>query len=292
MTDPSTVADARHRAVRRAVRELAPATLLVVCAEADPSGAGGGVVVRLDQCLADVARHRLVDLAVASGGDVVVAYDACADTPENASAEALARLTGGRVRARTTPVAPSDPTTLVDVAHPPVSRRQLLRGTPAGRDADESGDDETRLLASLRALGVEPVDVPSPGPVLQVEGCTACGVCVRACPHQALELRLAAGLGTLLHRPDRCRGEQQCVATCPEQDVRAVGQQPWPVVLAGEALPLATLSTGACRRCGATIPRTSPGDLCGPCAQREREPFGWRVPEHLRDRLPERWRRD
>ena len=100
MTDQSTVVDARHRAVRRALRELAPATLVVVCAEVEPSAAGGGVVVRLDGCLAGLPPHRLVDLALASGGEVLVAYDACADPPEASAPETIARLTGGRVRAR------------------------------------------------------------------------------------------------------------------------------------------------------------------------------------------------
>lgn len=292
--NPTTagLADARYAAVGRWLSGAVPASVVAVCAEADAAASGGGTVVRLDGCLARLPAHRLVDLAVASGGTVVVALDACAAAADAGPAVAtLAALTGGRVVARTEAPDPAPPTTLVDVAHPPVGRRHLFRAAPGADPAgQEDQDEQARLVAALRALGVGG-QASAPAAALTVAGCIACGVCVQACPNDALVLVNAGGVSTLWHHAERCRGDGACVTHCPEHAVTPSGQLSWAIVLGGEPIQLARVSTRPCARCRAPITHDRPDGLCGPCSLRRVDPFGWDVPESLREGLPERWRR-
>lgn len=128
----------------------------------------------------------------------------------------------------------------------------------------------------------------SSGLALAADGCVACGVCVQACPHDALDLRTTRDQSVLLHHPDRCRGERACVTACPVDALSVTGPLPWQPVMAGSPLPLARLATRACDRCGATIPRGAA--MCEPCQRRDERPFGWHVPDAVRAAMPERWR--
>ncbi|MGA4506973.1 4Fe-4S dicluster domain-containing protein [Propionibacteriaceae bacterium G1746] len=256
------------------------------------------VIVRLEGCANDVPPWALVDLAIAGGATVLVDTGTCM-APDVAALERLETLTGARVRRGAIGAEP--PAVTLSLAHPPVSRRALLRrhdetGVPVAV-AHVVDDPAQRLVESLRALGAGGgaggaaglSRQASPATRLEVSGCIACGVCVRACPHDALELRTASGTSTLVQHPDRCQGDLACVTHCPSDAVTAAGTLDWGVVLAGRPLPLARLATTACSRCGDRIPdgRT----LCEACARREAEPFGWHVPEHLRDKLSPEWQR-
>lgn len=46
--------------------------------------------------------------------------------------------------------------------------------------------------------------------------CTGCGICIDACPHQALEL--VDGLAKLT-KPEKCDGAGECVEACPVQAI-------------------------------------------------------------------------
>lgn len=296
MTTDLEGSDHRFAALCRWASAAAPVELVVACHDAAPGAAGAGVtMLRVAGCVADVPPYRLVDLACASGGRVVVALDACPSPAPGAVTEVaeVADLTDGRVAVRWEAAEPGAPATVVHEAQPPVNRRFLLR-RPTGPDVgvhDPAADDQARLVASLVALGVGATEGASPAIDLAVAGCIACGVCVQACPHDALDLTHAGGVSTLVQLPDRCRGEGACITHCPEQAIHAGDHHSWQAVLAREPLTLARLRTRACGRCGAAVPLDRPGGLCGPCTLRRREPFGWDVPEAVRDRLPEHLRR-
>lgn len=250
----------------------------------DQDGPGSPVVeVVPEHCLGETQAWQLVDLAIAGGATVVV--EAC---PKSDPAELgrLQALTAGRVRLGEVTTAP---VARLQVAHPPVSRRGMLRRVAADPvTVHESDDPRQRLVESLRSLGVGEAPGEAPGLVLDAAACIACGVCVKACPHDALEMATAAGRTTLVQFPDRCQGERACVAACPSQVITVGGHHDWSAVLAGRPVPLARLATTRCTRCQITIPQGR--DLCQPCADRVRDPFGVHLPDHLIDKLPATYR--
>ena len=190
----------------------------------------------------------------------------------------------------------------------PVSRRRLLGlGASTGAAPDVTGlTPHERLVAALHALGAgEPgrsegrsaapassrdpsagmaaaapdlATLPGPAPRLRARGCTACGVCVRACPTGALSMRDGGGLTTLLQDPAACDGCHSCLDLCPESALSVDGAWPWDRVLAGDPAPVATVMTTTCARCGTLFPTSSGERLCPVCAFRRRNPFGSALP--------------
>lgn len=256
-------------------------------APAEPAGvtASGGPFVRVttDGCLALTPSWLAVDLAIAAEAEVVVRLcPAAARTVW----DRVAGITAGRVRPG---ALVGEPAAVVHLSHPPVSRRGILRPLADKPVVPHDSDDpQERLVESLRLLGVGDAPGRAPGLALAVSGCIACGVCVRACPHDALELGTAGTRSTLVQHPDRCQAEQACVAACPETAISVTGHHDWATVLAGRAVPLARVATTACEKCHAAIPHG--WTMCEACARRTEDPFGWHVPDHLVDKLPARLR--
>ena len=243
------------------------------------------VSLELEGCISRTEPWILVDLAVASGGTVLLDTAPC-PSPDPDALERLGQLTDGRVQVGTTSRKPG---AALHLTHPPMSRRGIFRrGTSMPVVEHLSDDAQDRLVDSLRALGVG--EVPGKAPALQllVDGCIACGVCVKACPHDALELGTASNRSTLVHHVDRCQGERVCVAQCPSQAISVIGHHDWQPVLAGRPLPLARLATTTCQKCRSLIPQGQ--KLCAACAARAEDPFGVHLPDHLRDKLPAKWR--
>ncbi|MGA4670161.1 4Fe-4S dicluster domain-containing protein [Propionibacteriaceae bacterium Y1923] len=255
-----------------------------VTAADDPVEVGDAEVVRVvwPQCPTAAPDWMLVDLAVAAGGSVVVEAGGCES--DSSGVADLAGLTGGRVQPGSIDAAP---VAVLSVAHPPMSRRGMLGRAPAAVVEHADPDPRARLVESLRAMGGD-VGGRSPALELDASACIACGVCVKACPHDALDLGTADGRTTLVHYPDRCRGEQACVASCPSRVMEVRGQHDWATVLAGRPLPLARLATTTCQKCRGTIPQGR--TMCQACSDRARDPFGTHLPDHLLDSLPAKYR--
>ncbi|WP_152230344.1 4Fe-4S dicluster domain-containing protein [Georgenia ruanii] len=289
---------------RTVVRLTACAATVAVHELVELLAAGAAVTLRLDGCgaPAEVRAHL-------AGATTVLAAAGVAglrleDTPP-AAPEGL-RLPGRR---RRRPV--------LDAAHMPVSRRRLL-GLGAAAAPDVGGlTAHERLVAALHALGVgQPggsdggppgaaapdltagppagssgtaapslAALPGPAPRLRARGCTACGVCVRACPTGALGVRDGGGLTTLLQDPAACDGCRRCLDLCPESALSVDGAWPWDRVLAGDPAPVATLTTTTCARCGTLFPTSSGERLCPVCTFRRRSPFGSALPRVGADRV-------
>jgi NAD-dependent dihydropyrimidine dehydrogenase PreA subunit len=256
------------------------------------------VLVRLDGCGAAAtasARLRpLVALLEASGADRLhVAEGAGAEAP-GSGAPGAEGPAAGAPGAGTPGVADRRPRGLrrrravLDAEHMPLSRRQVMGlAHPAPRQLpDEDVHPQVRLVAAAREL-LAP-DAPAlatlaaPAAALSARGCTACGVCVQACPTDALTLRHSAASGpaitTLLQDPAACDGCLRCVDLCPQDALAAAGSVSWQEVLGGGLTPLQTLATAPCERCGTRFPTPSGERLCPVCAYRRANPFGSFVP--------------
>ena len=54
-------------------------------------------------------------------------------------------------------------------------------------------------------------------PIIDENTCTGCGICVDACPEQALEM--IDGLAKLV-KPEKCDGDGACVESCPVECIK------------------------------------------------------------------------
>lgn len=245
---------------------------------------GTGLVVRAEGCCGDLPEYRALDLLRVGVRRLVVWSGECA-TPHRCRAwvARLRALVGPVIEAAAAgePIPARVPVlTLGTQTAPAVGRRAMLglRRPPLPAH-DPAHDDQDRLLVSLTALGLSPVEAgPPAGVLLEVEGCVACGVCVRACPHQALELSMLDDLALLRHHPAACRGDRACVATCPPGAISVRQQAGWADVLADREAPLARVPVRRCARCRGLMPASADGDLCAVCAERRRNPFGSVLP--------------
>lgn len=157
---------------------------------------------------------------------------------------------------------PAEPVSAEPAASEPVAPDDSAAAAPADGEAAASGE---------RPDGQE--GPASPALALVAEGCVACGVCVRACPHDALELEHSPGISVLTQVPERCTGERACIELCPHDALAAAGPLALFDVARRPAIELAAVQTAACRRCGARHPAAE-GELCPPCAFRSRNAFG------------------
>lgn len=282
--------DWHYAAALRWLAREPPHTVRLVCAEASRcGGTRRDPVVVLPCCIGDLPMYRVADFA-ARVETVHIALDDCAD-PEGAR-EWLARVPGPlHERVRPTERRPRG-RVRVEVPHPPVDRRGLfgLSRDIAEVEHDEHDSDHRRLVNSLRRLGISGAGASdtgekAPGLVLVASGCTACGVCVKACPTGALSL-IGDGIRTLQHDRSVCEGHEQCIELCPESALTAAGHPDWPTVLNLPTIDLAAVPTRVCARCRDRF--AGPGDMCPACQQRASDPFGVHLPPKAAELLRRR----
>lgn len=241
-------------------------------------------------CLRDLPLHRLVDLFLAGVLDVRLVPTTCC------SANVLTELigswrsgAGGLLECDVDDIAPTNTWTWsLSPRRIPLDRRGLLglsRHAPPWPVHEPGDDDQARLVTSLRATGAPSMTEPPPGLALVATGCTACGVCVRACPHGSLDLIVNGSLATLQHAPDTCLGEQQCVSLCPVEALSVTGSVGWAEVLDGSPIVLASLQMAVCQRCQSRFPATAGQQWCEPCRIRRSDPFGSHLPQAALDLL-------
>lgn len=237
--------------------------------------------------LAEVPAHEILETLVLGATTLDLHGD------HGPLAELMATLeTAGidRVRVGISAVKPTESFSSDDVPH---SRRDLFglgRTETPLPDEDMLPQDRERLALSnvLKAEGLEPsvlADVDSHGLVLRTSGCTACGVCVKACPTDALELsHLETGtdrrITTLSEYDSKCIGCRQCVELCPVDAFTVGGATTWQTRLGeGSRRPLETVPTMRCEKCKTFFPMREGGTLCKTCRATRDNPFAVRWPD-------------
>ena len=307
------MADPTRQLLRWLAAHDVPGRVLLLCADAPlPPVARDTLVVRLPGCLEDAGIGLPAQLLASGVGAVEVTP--CPSDPEAAAAHVRGwtEVLGDRVRAHTTPplLRRGRPTVLV-LGQVPLPRRVVLGlGGLDSTPLDLELDDAARTIAALRLLGVAPgaddaapvqgedaappvadgiaaAGPPSAAAALAVDGCVACGVCVRACPHDALVLDHDGDTSTLTHLREDCRSELDCLRLCPVDAISTAGALPLADVLAAPTAILAEVRTAACERCGARHPADE-GPLCATCRFREGNAFGSSMPPGLAERLARR----
>lgn len=239
--------------------------------------------LEIPECLSDLPLHRLVDLSLAGVRDVAVTPGTCCGPDDLAGVVDGWRATlGDLLTFSVIDAAPARSwSSSLSPTRVPLDRRGLLglrHGEQPWPTHTVDADDHARLLASLRSAGVTSLPESPPGVVLLASGCTACGVCVAACPHDALSLAVVGANTSLNHAADVCRGDQQCVALCPVDALTPAGALPWAAVLDAEPQVLARVRTQVCARCQARFPADSGSAWCEPCRIRRSDPFGSHLP--------------
>ncbi|MBK7822757.1 MAG: 4Fe-4S binding protein [Tessaracoccus sp.] len=264
-----------------------PRRMVLLCPDAPVPDIGrGAVAVRLTGCVADASIGLPAQLLACGVGEVAVVI--CGDRAEEV------RALGERWRATIVTgveIVESPPPPgrwrkapeVLTLGAIPVSRRGLLGLAGAGPfPLDLDGDDTARTLAALdllRARGQAVLEVreESPARALAVDGCTACGVCVHACPHDALSLTHDGAVSKLVHLRDACRGELDCMRLCPMEAISDGGPIPFDDLAGEPGRVLAAVATTACPRCQARH-AGGRGTYCAACAFRVANPFGTSAP--------------
>ncbi|WP_162873001.1 4Fe-4S binding protein [Austwickia chelonae] len=233
------------------------------------------ILVKAPVCLADVEPAAILECLSMTALTVVDACDQGAASGRGAVQ--TARAAGAEVLAAPGAVAAgwSGPVVRGDAV--PVPRRVLL-GRAEELEEMVSRPQE-RLTAAVRALCPGPPTAALAGMSgdalrLQAPGCHGDGLCVRACPQEALARRVdgdGARRFVLVLDPGLCDGCGECVQACPHRALRDLGQLSWAEVLAGPMVLRSGL-IGDCERCGAPVRGSQP--LCHVCVERDRDPFG------------------
>lgn len=291
--------------LRWAARQGDPPAVELGCREHPTLDRGHArrVVVRLPVCLADLTLAAHLTLLGAGLAEIVLRVDGCtrAATAVAVAGEAgaLAERSGcraatvqaARPRGRRRPVHTLDQL--------PMSRREVFRLTVGAAAGPDRPPRQQVVDALRRATTGDPTilaDLPAPGAVLEAEGCTACGVCARACPSHALTL-MHQGLTVMLTQdPLACRACGDCVRLCPAAALRSTGEtRPWSWLLHPTPVTLGRLSTQTCARCGTAFTRADPATttptaagatLCRVCTFRRVHPFGSTRPPERDGRRP------
>ena len=277
--------DHYFRATQRWLHRNDVRSLVLVCrgGQSAPLGTKRRPCVEVAGCLQELSLSRLVDLSLAGVQSVAVTPGPCCSTEDALTVVDRWQETLGALLSLTVidPEPGRNWSWSLSPTRVPVDRRGLLglrQATPAWPTHDASTDDHERLLTSLRAAGVTPAGTPPSRLTLLASGCTACGVCVAACPHNALALVIDSDEASLVHSLDACHGEQQCVALCPVDALTVSGSPSWAEVIDGAPRVLATVETAVCERCRARFPARSGSQWCEPCRIRRSDPFGSHLP--------------
>lgn len=264
-----------------------PAEVVLACGHARPLHVRGdrlGVV--LDGCLAEASVGLPAQLLAMGVGRVLVAGCPVRPTEVADRTAAWARVLPDVRPAGTKAARGWRRGAVLALSQVPYPRRAVL-GLPTHSALDLHLDEAARSVEALRLLrdsgravvseGDGDVADESSAVGLSAVGCTACGVCVRACPSDALRLDHGADLSVLSRQRDACIGCLECVRLCPAEALSPLGSLALEDLVARPDEILAEVATRACVRCGARHPGTSE-DLCAACRYRRDNPFGSRWP--------------
>lgn len=265
----------------------------LVCAEhPDPvRGQRGRFVVRLNDCAGDLTLASFLLLA-SSGHRVSVRGDGCGKSDQLQTAVARVQALMG---------AAGKESTRVDIdsgggrrrrdVHalgtlPPLTRRQLFLLPQRSEVAlPEPGSTEhERELFALEQLAGAPISpmvrsLPATSATLSSSGCTACGVCARACPEAALVIERADDTFTLRESLRACVDCGECIRLCPEKVLVRTGTAMWADLIDDRSIIVEQGPARTCARCRTNFRPQGDEAHCPTCTFRLANPFGSSLPQ-------------
>lgn len=275
-----------------AARSEQPGVIRLICDEAADRvrSEPDETVVAWRGCLTELPRALPFELLSAGVERVILDVGDCGGEWRAEFAElALVAGVGDRIQLQTEPSADAKrPKRVLDADAMPVLRRRSIFGlgaTGAGDEPelpDRTGSPQQRLRAIIRefATEIEPPDAPEDGwttGAIEIisDGCVAAGVCVKACPTDALALESAGGRAGLGFDPSLCTGCGRCLAVCDAKALSSKGRLGPPALLTKPVL-LELFDVTNCARC--KTPFRGEGQYCPVCAFRVANPFGSTLP--------------
>jgi ferredoxin len=274
-----------------------PPNVELVCAhEAGPVWApSDALVVQLDGCAAELSAASYLEAAAGGVAQLTVLASGCLQVERIgttiAEANRLLKTYPGvcLVACETERERRHRRAHVYDMHRLPVSRRRLLFLARLDYSwmPDVHADQRARSLAALRHLasnGASPSamhELSAPSAALVATECTACGVCVRACPTGALSLDQTdsdVGAFTLKSLVSRCVDCGRCVSLCPSGVLIRTDQLDWAQLLDDTLKTVATGLVRRCAHCGGNFPGTEVSQYCPPCLFRMENPFRSRGP--------------
>lgn len=312
-------ADDSVTSLLNAVAHLEGSTLELVCEKNAQAGLGispESTAIRMRGCLAGLGSGAYLALAVFGLDHILVRTDSCkeclwgslAGMVEEQVEAARCLLEGWGKEETITCLAglehPS-PRALWEANNPPLSRRDMFRmltqqGKVALARAMESGQaaqrgslgrDRQRIVAAAAHLGIPQADHFTQLKDMDFawltvsEACTACGVCGRACPTQAIQFILDEDKKTfrVTFSPQQCVACDICKHLC-EPEAILVDHAPifGHIFPGGAPVILREGQTDRCEVCKAVFAAQPGRSLCPVCEYRRQNPFGSKIPAGLK----------
>lgn len=275
-----------------AARTEAPGALRLICAEAAERVVAepDETVIAWRGCLSELPRALPFELLIEGVERVVLDVGDCGGGWRAEFTE-LASFAG--VADRVLPAgepgpAAKRPKRVLDADAMPVLRRRSIFGLGATGEVeqpelpDRTGTPQQRLRRVIRELVADqtPPEAPEAGWTtgaleLSSEGCVAAGVCVKACPTNALALESSGGRAGLGFDASLCTGCGKCLLVCDAKALSGtIRLGPPALLMAPTVLELFDVVT--CARCKS--PFRGEGPYCPVCAFRIANPFGSTTP--------------
>lgn len=261
--------------------------ITLICGSATRTYSKSTTPLRVEGCIADTPLSLAPQILACGAEALSVDVDACECANRERARErfeAWQRLLGPRISEYQGKPPRFRPAQEVLANSAPVSRRALLGlSSDSSLPVDISGNESAQLSAALASLGIEPEIADefaaAPGaPRLKVSGCTACGVCVSACPTHALALENVNEKGSttavLIHDRTICEGTARCIELCPEG---AISRGDTLSLAEMKRVEVARVQTAKCRKCQSLF-EDDGEDLCPTCRRVEQDPFGSWLP--------------
>lgn len=284
----------------------------------DPAKSERGVdaVIQTNGCLSSLGTSAYISLLAMGVGHVQVRLDSCADCPlrvvqpaiEAAVAEAAALTDGGDAAGRVRAVKTSSrwwqgKRPVYSVKNPPLSRRGFFRMValqvdntvseltePHLTSAGGAARERQRLILALSRLNGLERNTPVPSErfarIEAADTCTACGLCQRVCPTDALVLSTEGDSFSLHFQAAACTGCGLCVTYCDAGALRFDGRPSFAEIISGEQRLLVSGALQHCQKCGTAVTGKQDTALCPLCAARRDSPFRPNIPPAIFERLP------
>ena len=261
--------------------------ITLICGSATRTYSKSTTPLRVEGCIADTPLSLAPQILACGAEALSVDVDACECANRERARErfeAWQRLLGPRISEYQGKPPRFRPAQEVLANSAPVSRRALLGlSSDSSLPVDISGNESAQLSAALVSLGIEPESTdefaaPPSAPRLKISGCTACGVCVSACPTHALALENVNEKGSttavLIHDRTICEGTARCIELCPEG---AISRGDTLSLAEMKRVEVARVQTAKCRKCQSLF-EDDGEDLCPTCRRVEQDPFGSWLP--------------